>query len=209
MVFTPDTDLLALLQQGIADLRPRRLGGDRPEASVLVALTDNCRDPQVVLTLRAHNLTAHGGEVAFPGGKRDPGDASLQDTALRETQEELGIAPAQVRVLAPLGQVVSKNGLLVAPFLGLVPENSRFCPNPGEIARVFRVPLRFFLEDCRERTDFLTFARQSLYVPAYRYEGHLIWGLTAYVLVELLNLGLGAKIPLRPRPEVRALEADT
>lgn len=200
--FPPDADLLQLMQDRLSRIQPRRLDEGRPSAGVLVALTDNPCDPELVLTLRATTLTSHGGEVAFPGGKRDPEDPSLLHTALREAEEEVGLVPSQVQRILPLGQVVSKQGLLVAPFVGVISAQAPLVPNPHEIDALFRVPLRFFLEDRRWRTDRLEYRDKHLYVPCYRYQGHLIWGLTAYVVVELLNLGLGATIPLRPRPEV-------
>ena len=196
-----DTDLLARLEAGVARLQPRTLRGNRREAGVLVAVTDNPRDPELILTQRATRMNSHAGEVALPGGKRDPEDPDLLATALREAEEEIDLPAGAVRVVGPLSQVVSKHGLLVTPFLGVVPAAIALQPNPDEIHSLFRVPLRFFLEDRRHHTDRIRFKRQDLYVPSYHYRGYVIWGLTAYVIVELLNQGLGAGIPLRPRPE--------
>lgn len=196
------SDLLTPLEQGVRQMAPRQLGLERPEAGVLVALTDNPFDPQLVLTQRAAQMNSHAGEVALPGGKRDPEDRDLLATALREAEEEIGLPPAEVRVIGPLSQVVSKHGLLVTPYLGVIPEQQRLVPNPDELDGLFRVPLRFFLEDSRHHTDHFTFKGQQFYVPSYEYQDYVIWGLTAYVIVELLNQGLDAGIPLRPRPEM-------
>ncbi|WP_210396490.1 CoA pyrophosphatase [Motiliproteus sediminis] len=196
-----DDDLLAALERGVEMMRPRTLSGQRPEAGVLVAVTDNARHPEIVLTQRAAQMNSHAGEVALPGGKRDPEDRDLLATALREAEEEVSLPPDAVRVVGPLSQVVSKHGFLVTPYLGVIPETIRLSPSPDELDGLFRVPLRFFLEDRRHHTDRLSYKGKDIYVPSYRYEGYVIWGLTAYVIVELLNQGLGAEIPLRPRPE--------
>ncbi len=195
-------NLLELLERRLSRVFPRSLGGERQQAGVLVALTDDPLDPQVVLTQRADSLSSHGGEVAFPGGKKDATDSSLEQTALREAEEEIGLPHGQVRIISQLGQVVSKYDLLVTPFVGVIPSQLRLEPNPDELHSVFKVPLRFFLQDLRLRTDHLNYKGRELFVPSYRYQGYTIWGLTAYILVEMLNLGLGARIPMRPRPEI-------
>ncbi|HEY5717885.1 MAG TPA: CoA pyrophosphatase [Motiliproteus sp.] len=196
-----DRNLLAQLEHGVAALTPRVLRGYRREAGVLVAITDDAQNPELILTQRAAQMNSHAGEVALPGGKRDPEDGSLLATALREAQEEVALEPEVVRVVGPLSQVVSKHGFLVTPYLGVIPAHTPLRPNPDELHSLFRVPLRFFLDDRRHHTDRIHFEGRDLYVPSYHYQGYVIWGLTAYVIVELLNQGLGAGIPLRPRPE--------
>ncbi|MFW1678731.1 CoA pyrophosphatase [Pontibacter sp. JAM-7] len=193
--------MLTQIRHRLAQHEPRQLFAQRAQAGVLVALTDNVTGPEVILTRRAVRLSTHSGEVAFPGGKRDPEDIDLLHTALREAHEEVGIAPDQVDIIGPLGQVMSKHALQVTPWVGVVSADIRLTPNPGEIDQIFRVPLTFFMADHRCRTDALQFRGKTLYVPAWEFDGHIIWGLTAYVLVELLNIGCDAGIPMRPRPE--------
>ncbi|UTW10383.1 CoA pyrophosphatase [Marinobacterium rhizophilum] len=192
--------MLELLRRRLADYRPRRLLSERPNASVLIALTDSA-EPEVILTRRASHLSTHRGEVAFPGGKQDDTDPDLLYTALREAQEEVGLEPALVDVLGPLGQVMSKHQLQVTPWVGIVPQDVVLTPSPAELESLFRVPLSFFMEDRRQRTDIVRFRGMTHYVPAYEYQGYVIWGLTAYMLVELLNVGFDAGIPMKPRPE--------
>ncbi len=192
--------MLELLRSRLADYRPRRLLSERPNASVLIALTDSV-EPEVILTRRASHLSTHRGEVAFPGGKQDDTDPDLLYTALREAQEEVGLEPALVDVLGPLGQVMSKHQLQVTPWVGIVPDDVVLTPSPAELESLFRVPLSFFMEDRRQRTDIVRFRGMTHYVPAYEYNGYVIWGLTAYMLVELLNVGFDAGIPMKPRPE--------
>ncbi len=192
--------MLELLRHRLTSYRPRQLETMKSRAGVLIALTDE-PDPQVILTRRASHLSTHRGEVAFPGGKQDSTDPDLLYTALREAEEEVGLDPALVDVVGPLGQVMSKHLIQVTPFVGVVPPDVVLRPNPHELESLFRVPLSFFLEDRRQRTDVVEFRGKTHYVPAYRYGDYVIWGLTAYMLVELLNVGFDARIPMKPRPE--------
>ncbi len=193
--------MLEQLKTRLRHHRPWRLRTRGREAGVLVALTD-CPDPEVVLTLRSRTLSTHQGEVAFPGGKRDPDDLDLLATALREAQEEVGLRDSEVDIIGSLGQVVSKHQLQVTPWVGVIPAELALRPNPGEIDRIFRVPLSFLLDPAQLlRTDQLRWRGQVRFVPAWEYEGEVIWGLTAYVLVELLNVGFDAGFDVNPRPE--------
>lgn len=192
--------MLELLRRRLAVYAPRRLITDRPQASVLIALTDSA-DPEVILTRRSAQLSTHRGEVAFPGGKQDPTDPDLLFTALREAEEEIGLDPRRVEVLGSLGQVMSKHQLQVTPWVGIVPGDVPLEPNPYELESLFRVPLSYFMEDPRQRTDVIQAQGLTRYVPAYQYGDYIIWGLTAYMLVELLNVGFDAGIPMKPRPE--------
>lgn len=192
--------MLDQLRKRLHHHRPWRLRTRGREAGVLVAITDS-DDPEVILTLRASTLSTHSGEVSFPGGKRDPEDADLLETALREAQEEVGLHSRDVEIIGSLGQVVSKHHLQVMPWVGVVAAHQPLKANPGEIERILRVPLRFLLEPENRRMDKLQFAGQTRYVPAWHWDGEVIWGLTAYVLAELLNVGFDADIPMKPRPE--------
>ncbi|MBY4676137.1 CoA pyrophosphatase [Marinobacterium arenosum] len=197
--------MIRQLRERVQQHQPIRFRSDGQKAGVLVALTDHPVDPEVILTRRAAKLSTHSGEVAFPGGKHDETDPDLLYTALREAQEEVGLAPELVEVLGPLGQVMSKHRLQVTPYVGIVPQQVELEPNPGELDAVFRVPVSFFLEQQHFRTHSIRSNGLIHEVPAWRYEEFLIWGLTAYVLGELMNLAFDARIPLRARPEHRDL----
>ncbi|MFC4260169.1 NUDIX hydrolase [Marinobacter lacisalsi] len=185
-----------LLTERLARYVPDQLALDYPEASVLVPVTDNAGAPEILLTLRSENLSTHRGQVAFPGGKRDASDPSLAHTALRETHEEIGLPPDQVHLISPLSQVISRYGILVTPYVGVVPADHPLTPNPHEIESIFHVPVEFLLEDRREHTDVLPFLDNTYYVPSYRWQGYRIWGLTAVVLVDFLNAVYDARINL-------------
>lgn len=190
-----------LLTERLAGYAPRQLALDYPEAGVLVPVTDNRANPELVFTLRSANLKTHRGQVSFPGGKRDLSDHSLQVTALRETHEEIGLPPDQVHIIAPLSQVMSRHGILVTPYVGVIPGDYPLTANPAEIESIFRVPVEFLLEDRRERTDALNFLNHTFYVPCYRWERYEIWGLSAVVLVDFLNAVYDAGIDLLEPPE--------
>jgi len=189
-----------LLTEKLSNYAPRLLALDYPEAGILVPVTDDTGNPEMIFTLRSAHLKTHRGQVAYPGGKRDPGDPSLAATALRETHEEIGLPPEAVKVIAPLSQVMSLHRILVTPYVGVVPADHPLEPNPDEIESVFRVPLSFFLEDKRERTDTLSFLNSTLYVPCYRWERYQIWGLSAVVLVDFLNAVYDAGIDILEPP---------
>ncbi|WP_066963106.1 CoA pyrophosphatase [Microbulbifer sp. Q7] len=173
-------------------------------AAVLLALTDE-PDPQVILTLRSQQLSSHSGEVSLPGGRWDETDPSLEFTALRETHEEIGLPADQVRVLGPLWTRTTRWQVEVTPWLGIVPPDAPLTPNPGELDAIFRVPLAWFFDDPRIRTDRITIDQRRIYLPAYEYEGFEIWGFTAGVLTEFLVRVLDVPIGRRDDVPVRAL----
>ncbi len=175
------------------------VAGLQPEAAVLVPLTRSSA-PELILTQRSSMLSTHGGEVAFPGGRRDPEDQSLAATALREAREEIGLPDPQVELLGPLSERLSLHGIRVTPYVGLVSSGLEYRPNAAEIAAVFSVPLAFFRTDPREVTHRVERAGQVWLVPGYRYAGYWIWGLTAMMIVELVNLVYDAGIPLQAGP---------
>jgi len=190
-----------LLTERLAGYAPRQLALDYPEAGVLVPVTDAPGRPELLFTLRSSSLKTHRGQVSFPGGKRDVSDPSLAATALRETHEEIGLPPERVRIVGPLSQVMSRYGILVTPYVGVIPQEHAFVANPAEIESIFKVPIEFFLEDRRERTDPLNFLNHTFYVPCYRWDRYQIWGLSAVVLVDFLNAVYDAGIDLLEPPE--------
>ncbi|WP_346839353.1 CoA pyrophosphatase [Microbulbifer sp. SAOS-129_SWC] len=173
-------------------------------AAVLLALTDE-PDPHVVLTKRSANLSTHSGEVSLPGGRWDDTDPSLEYTALREAHEEIDLPPEQVRVLGPLWPRTTRWQVCVTPWLGVIPPDIALTPNPGELDAIFRVPLSFFLDDPRIRTDRITIDQRAIYLPAYQFDEYEIWGFTAGILSEFLIRILGASIEHRGDVPLRAL----
>jgi 8-oxo-dGTP pyrophosphatase MutT (NUDIX family) len=159
------------------------------DAAVLLPLYGWPDDPGLVFTERRADLRRHAGEISFPGGRRDDGDADLTATALREAQEEIGLDPARVEIgeaLPPTKTFVT--GYLVHPFLGRIPHPGELDlrPNPTEVETV----LTFSLDLLRESFEMRRLIRRGIpiHTPAYEVEGHLIWGATARILGDALDL---------------------
>lgn len=174
--------LLEFLQARYCQHQPRVIEqSNLAEAAVLMAITDEAQ-PHLILTQRARHLSSHQGEVAFPGGKRDPDDATLIATALREAEEEIALPAQQVQVVATLDQVVSRFGYLVTPVLAVVPPSIPLIPNRAELDAIFTVPLSVF-----QQPPSRYFERGSIRVPSYDFQQFHIWGLTAMMIAEMMN----------------------
>jgi len=198
--------MFELLKARLSDYQeggwPLRYATTGTEAAVLIPVTGNRDNPQLILTKRAEHLSTHSGEVAFPGGKRDDTDSSLEATALRESEEEIGLDPRCVGIVRPLRPLVTRLGVKVTPFIGVVPEQVSLTPNPDELDSIFKVPIEFLLQDKRHRTDSITLddLNVTLHIPCYEYDGFIIWGVTAMIIVEFLNAAFDASIDLLQPP---------
>lgn len=169
---------------------PRTLGerNYRP-AAVLVPIQERADGDYLVLTQRAVMLSSHRGQVAFPGGRVDREDSGPLAAALRESQEEVGIDPRDVRVLGQLDQVTAAADYLVTPFVGVIPFPYEFRLNPAETTAVFSVPVAALLDPGRFREEPRSYAslrRDPIY--HFHYDGWDIWGATARIITQLLEL---------------------
>ena len=191
------------IAQKLAQHRPRLLTAElQTPAAVLLAITDDKDNPQVILTRRAEHMPTHKGQIAFPGGKADPDDADLVATALREAYEEVALKPEAVAVVGKMGQVLSRQGFVVTPVIGVVPTSvvNQLMPNLGELDRIFTVPLRFFV-DAKPVMDALPIVVGVKQVPSFYYDEYRIWGMTAFILAEFVNLVYDARIDLYGHPK--------
>eukprot|EP00897_Mesotaenium_endlicherianum_P003523 jgi/Mesen1/3199/ME000185S02343 len=164
-------------------------------AAVLVPLFRGPKgDLRVWLTKRASKMSSHSGEVALPGGKRDEGDVDDASTALREAQEEIGLQPSDVKVVAHLEPFLSKHLLTVVPVVGLLPRGHAFEPTPNlaEVDAVFDAPLHMFLEDRDHEYEDTTWLGIPYRVHFFHYHSgtsHFkVWGLTASILVRAASV---------------------
>jgi len=174
---------------------PRGLGsppGPPREAAVLALLYPRPADGalSVLLTRRRAELRAHSGQISFPGGKRDPHDPSFQHTALRETQEELGIAPDAVRLLGQLAETyIPPTHYNVHPFVGYAEQLPALRPNAAEVAEVLHLTLDSLLDPQTRHTETRLIGGFPVHVPYYLVEqegqSHKVWGATAIMLSEL------------------------
>ena len=168
---------------------------DLPKAAVLLAITAE-EEPELIYTLRSNKVSSHKGEVAFPGGREEEGDLSLADTALREAEEEIGLDRNLVEILGSLDTTVSRYGISVTPYVAIIPPNPNLNESSSEIESYFRVPISYLANDIRHRNDKVTEGGETFYMPAYKYNEYIIWGLTAMITVNFLRLGLDKEIDL-------------
>uniref|UniRef100_A0ACD6A8U9 Uncharacterized protein n=1 Tax=Avena sativa TaxID=4498 RepID=A0ACD6A8U9_AVESA len=158
-------------------------------AAVLVCIFEDRRgDLRVLLTKRASSLNSHSGDVSLPGGKVEEGDADVKATALREAREEIGLDPALVSVVTVLEPVLSKNGLNVAPVIGILSDRALFNPvlNKDEVEDIFDAPLEMFLKDDNRTTQERIVMGMTIQLQFFDYKAegkkYVIWGLTAHIL---------------------------
>lgn len=159
--------------------------GELRPASVLVPLVERGPELAVILTRRATRLKHHPGQVAFPGGKQDPGDATPLDTALREAREEIGLMPAQVQVLGAFDRHETVTRFAVTPFVGLVEEGFLPVPDRAEVDEVFEVPLGFLMEPGNFQVHGRRWQGGWRRYPVIPWGPHYIWGATARILKSL------------------------
>lgn len=161
--------------------------GQEPRAAVLVALFEERGETRVVLTRRASTLRSHRGEVSFPGGRADPGEA-LVDAALREACEEVALDPAAVEIIGALGQLRTVSSqALITPFVGVLAQRPALQANPEEVERVFDVALAELLADGLHRTEMWGLPPAELEIQFFDLPGDTVWGATARILVDLLG----------------------
>lgn len=169
--------------------RPRRelpLGDLRP-AAVLLPLFVKNNEPSLLFTRRSDDLEHHSGEIAFPGGVREPQDVDLWQTALRETEEEMGIRPADVTLVGALDDFISVHGYRVTPYVGFFSWPYTYRVAAEEIAEVFEIPLQHFDDPAIYRREDWTHKGRSWPIHFYAYGSQQIWGLTAAILRQFLK----------------------
>ncbi|MBV8976853.1 MAG: CoA pyrophosphatase [Alphaproteobacteria bacterium] len=158
--------------------RPAKL----TQAAVLMPIVER-EEPSVLFTERSAALARHAGQVSFPGGRIDAADESLVRTALRETQEETGIAPEFVSVAGFLDAYETGTGFAILPVVGLLTPGFALVPDTNEVAEIFEVPLAFLLDPANRGRDRMEWRGRLRSYYVFRYNGHTIWGATAAMLV--------------------------
>lgn len=175
------------------ELHIEQYRGTRPNgpvlASVLMAIVDRPEGLSLLLTQRADHLSDHPGQISLPGGRAESSDMSPIDTALRETEEEIGLDRAHIEVLGKLPDYVTGSGYHITPVVGLVHPPFEISPDPGEVAEVFEVPLAFLMDGANHerRTAELPHGAGRRMFYSMPYERFFIWGATAGMLRNLFH----------------------
>lgn len=159
------------------------------KAGVLILLIKDNDDEEykILFTKRSEQLKTHSGEVSFPGGKWEEGDLNLYQTALRESNEEINLDIQNVTKLGPLNFLLSRHKIEVNPFVGYLNQLQDFKGN-FEIDEIFTVPISFLMNE--KNIEYKEFNRKDLkvYIPSWVYNGNRIWGLTAMIAADFLNI---------------------
>jgi 8-oxo-dGTP pyrophosphatase MutT (NUDIX family) len=160
------------------------------DAAVLIPVI--ARSPlSVLFTLRTPRLAAHAGQVAFPGGKIDPGDASPAAAALREAEEEIGLDPKSVTLIGQLDPYLTATGFRIAPVLARIDPPQAFRINRDEVEEIFEVPLAVLMRQGAMRRSSRVFGGRERHFYELEFEGHTIWGATAGIIVNLYQRVFG------------------
>jgi 8-oxo-dGTP pyrophosphatase MutT (NUDIX family) len=167
-----------------------------PQAAVLVALTE-VAEPHVLLGRRADHLPLHPGEVAFAGGKREEVDASPWHTATREAMEEVGLAESELQALGELPPLLTRTGFEVTPCIASLSPGPDLVVDPAEFDSVFFAPLSTFADKNLYRLEVMSDGRHARKVPHYQIGDDNIWGVTAAILVLLVNVAYDAGLDLQ------------
>lgn len=188
---------------------PSILGSENfSKYAVLLPLVDINGKYHILFEVRALKMRRQPGEVCFPGGKMDPDDVDSLHTAMRETSEELGIEPENIKNVLPLDYLLSPFGMIIYPYMGVIERPDAIRPNPNEVDEVFMVPLSFLLETGPEvhkinhrvetATDFpyeaiaggkdYKWQAREAEEYFYYYEDKVIWGLTARLLKHFIDV---------------------
>jgi 8-oxo-dGTP pyrophosphatase MutT (NUDIX family) len=160
--------------------------GPPRQAAVLIPLVLIDNDWRLIFTRRTDIVDHHKGQVSFPGGRSDSEDASPEATALRETQEEIGVRPEDIRVLGSLGAYLTVTNYLVTPVVGIIPWPYTFTVHTLEVERVFTIPMTWLMDPAHRQELVRTESGRGVitYLP---YDGELLWGVTARITVNFLS----------------------
>jgi 8-oxo-dGTP pyrophosphatase MutT (NUDIX family) len=184
-----ETNLIREIQNILSKRKRKTIGHvSFPHAAVLVPLFQKGEDYHILFTKRTDQVKHHKGEISFPGGMMDKEDLNLEKTALREAFEEIGLKESDVQILGALDDIVTVTEFVVTPFVGLFPYPYPFKTSTIEIAELIEVPLSALLkEGCFKEREIMRGTKKEI-VNTYQYKNHLIWGATARILKQFLDL---------------------
>lgn len=190
---------------GVRRHDPVGIGGKRREAAVLVPVVDRGDEPWLLFTKRAEHLGEHPGQMSFPGGGREPADRDLQWTALREANEEIGLESAEPTVVGRLDDIETVSGYAVRPFVARIPDRE-YRPDEREVAEIATLPIGELVD----RANYESQRREhphhgEVRLHFFHVDGYTVWGATARMLVQFLELTTDWRVP--PEPD-RTVDSD-
>ncbi len=184
-------ELIQRVEQALVDYNARKI--DHPTASaaaVLILIHNREGEPRVIFTQRTNHVEHHKGQMSFPGGACDDMDQDCEQTALRETFEEIGVRSDHVRIVGQLDDMLTISNFRVTPIVGFLDaeEEYPYSINDHEVAQVVEVPLGYLMEEGNMELEVREHQGREVLVPAFTYDGHRIWGATARMLHQLIEL---------------------
>jgi 8-oxo-dGTP pyrophosphatase MutT (NUDIX family) len=184
--------MIEVIRERLASYAPQYIDDepDLPRAAVLLPLYDTGGEPHILFTVRSELVEHHKGQISFPGGAHDPGDRDLAHTAVRETFEEIGVAMDHVELLGQLDEMITVSNFLVRPFVGRItqPGPYPFAHSEVEVAEILEVPLAHLRDDANVESEEREYRGREFTAYSYRFGRHVIWGATARILRQFLDL---------------------
>jgi 8-oxo-dGTP pyrophosphatase MutT (NUDIX family) len=189
VTFPPGHPTVAEIEAKLHGRIPRRLPvGDLRPSAVMALIKDGPDGAEVLLTERSHNVQDHKGQVSLPGGSTDPGDLDELATAIRESEEEVGLVPSNIRVLGRTDDFVTNTGFHITPWVAAIETFDGLQPMTGEIDECFSFPLAWMLDEDRVSRIPWEYKGRVHEVLVVHCQGHILWGATARILYDLMEI---------------------
>ena len=185
-----DWQMKEKIRQALASRRKEKMNDKSlTEAAVLVPLFSRGGEYHILFTRRSSQVAHHKGQISFPGGARSEGDHSLLDTALRESWEEIGLETRDIEIIGELDDTPTvSSGFVISPFVAFVPYPYEFKMSDYEIDEIFHVPVSALLHKAKVTRESRVALGEVVTAYSYEYEGRVIWGATAWIVRQLLEV---------------------
>lgn len=176
---------------------PRSATSGKDEAAVLAPIVDRSGEPHLLFTKRADHLGEHAGQMSFPGGGREPSDESIRTTATREANEEIGIRSEEIEFVGRLDDILTASNYVVTPFVARVPDRE-YVPDEREVAEIAVLPVGGLCDGSNYENERRTHPQYGdIIVHFFHVNGYTVWGATARIVVQLLELTTDWRAPER------------
>lgn len=185
-----DWQMKEKIRQALSSRRKEKMNDESlTEAAVLVPLFFRGGEYHILFTRRSSQVAHHKGQISFPGGARSEGDHSLLDTALRESWEEIGLETRDIEIIGELDDTPTvSSGFAISPFVAFIPYPYEFKVSDYEIDEIFHVPVSALLREAKVTRESRVVLGEVVTAYSYEYEGRVIWGATAWIVRQLLEI---------------------